>query len=68
MGAVSYLIDGFGSRYTGQTHIMLAFSPQDIKFLSVDFHLKRVVFDLRGGFGLSHLVSKAPLLRRLPHL
>lgn len=47
---------------------MLAFSPENVKFLSVDFHLKRVVFDLSGGFGLSDLVSKAPLLRRLPHL
>ena len=65
---LSYLINGFGSRHTGETHIMLAFSPKNIKFLPVDFHLERVVFDLSGGLGFADLVSKAPLLGCLPHL
>ena len=64
----SYLSIGFGSRHTRQTHIVLGFSPQNFKFLPVNFHFKRVVFDLNGGLGLSNLVSKAPLLRYLPHL
>ncbi len=65
---ISYLIYGFGSRHTRQTHIVLGFSTQNIKFLPVDFHLKRVAFDLSGGFGFADLVSKVPFLGWLPHL
>lgn len=64
----SYLINGFGSRHTRQTHVMLGFPPQNIKLLPVDFHLERVVFDLSGGLGFADLVCEAPLLRCLPHL
>lgn len=64
----SYLIDGFGSRYTWKTHIMLGLSPQNLKLLPVDFHLKWVVFDLIRGLRLSNLVCNIPLFRCLTHL
>lgn len=68
LAVFSHLINGFGSRHTRQTHVMFGFPPQNIKFLPVDFHFKRVVLDLGGGLSFADLVSKAPLLRRLPHL
>lgn len=47
---------------------MLGFSSQNIKLLPVNFHLKRVVFDLSGGFGLADLVCKVLLLWYFSHL
>lgn len=65
---VSYLGDGFGSRHARQTHVVLRFPAQNIKFLPVDFHLERVVLDLFSRLGSADLVGKAPFLGRLPHL
>lgn len=64
----TYLVDGFRPGYTWQTDVVLAFAPEDVKLLSVDFHLEWVVFDLGGSFGLANLISKVLLFWRFPHL